>query len=258
MVESDENVIEVTDLKNQLGGKWVHSGLNFTVKKGEIIAIIGGSGCGKTTLLQSILMLRKPTSGSIKVFGIDVTKCSTKEALEVQHRWGVMFQNLALFSSLKVWENIIFQVRQFSFLKPSTQKQLALLKLATVGLEQADAKKYPSEISGGMAKRVALARAIVLDPELVFLDEPTAGLDPISARLLDELVLKIRKVLGVTFITVTHEMNSLRRVPDRVLFLGGGKVLDYGPLEEVAKNPHPMIQEYFSDTRINFTETQQG
>ncbi len=258
MRNTNENIIEVMDLKNRLDGQWVHKGLSFNVKKGEIIAIIGSSGCGKTILLKSILKLHKPTSGKIKVFGIDITSCSTKEALEVQHRWGVMFQNLALFSSLKVWENIIFQVHQFGFLKPATQKQLALLKLATVGLERTAARKYPSEISGGMAKRVALARAIVLDPELVFLDEPTSGLDPIGSRLLDELVLEIRRILGVTFITITHDPNSLKRVPDRVLFLGDGKVLDYGPIAQVAANPHPLIQEYFADTHMTYTEKQQG
>lgn len=253
-MKAGETVIEVTDLKNKLQDQWVHKGLNFKIKKGEIIAIIGASGCGKTTLIKSILMLQKPTSGTIKVFGTDVTKCNEREALDIMHHWGVMFQNLALFSSLKVWENIVFPVQQFSRLSADTQKQLALLKLAIVGLKRADAKKYVSEISGGMAKRVALARAIVLDPELVFLDEPTSGLDPISARQLDDLVLEIRKILGMTFITVTHDPSSLERLPDRVMFLGEGKVLDFGPIHEVAANPHPCIQEYFAGTNLTFRD----
>lgn len=249
-----EPVIEVIDLKNRYGKQWVHKGLNFTINKKEIIAIIGGSGVGKTTLLHSILMLRRPTSGSIKVFGIDVTKCSQQEALAVQHRWGVMFQNLALFSSLRVWENIVFPVQRFSMLKSSTQKQLALLKLAMVGLHRVAAKKYPSQVSGGMAKRVALARAIVLDPELVFLDEPSSGLDPITARKLDDLILELRDVLGITFVMITHDAATLQNVPDRVFFLGEGKVLDFGPISQVVKNPHPLIQEYFEGTHLEFTK----
>ncbi|MDF1653973.1 MAG: ATP-binding cassette domain-containing protein [Coxiellaceae bacterium] len=250
IVDHDKPIIEVIDLKNKIGNQWVHKGLNFSIDRGEIIAIIGSSGCGKTTLLRSILMLRQPTSGTINVFDTDVVTCGDKAAMAVQRRWGVMFQSLALFSSLQVWENIVFPVRQFSMLKKSTQKELALLKLKLVGLKEQDAGKMPSELSGGMAKRAALARTIVLDPELVFLDEPSSGLDPVSARLFDDLIKELRNLLGITFVMVTHDVDTLRRATDRVLFLGEGEVIDFAPVDELSKNPHPLIQEYFYGAHI--------
>ena len=196
-------------------------------------------------------MLREPTEGSIKVFGQEVIGCSDKEAMAIKRRWGVMFQSMALFSSLQVWENIVFPVHKFSMLKNSTQKELALLKLKIVGLKELDASKMPSELSGGMAKRAALARTIVLDPELVFLDEPSSGLDPVSARLFDDLIKELRDILGITFVMVTHDVDTLRRATDRVLFLGEGKVLDFAPVDELCKNPHPLIQEYFYGAHVN-------
>lgn len=247
---ASETIIEVTDLKNYVGGQWVHDGVSFTINKGEIIAIIGSSGCGKTTLLRSILMLRRPTAGSIKVFGTEVVDCKPAEAMAVQRRWGVMFQSLALFSSLTVWENVVFPVHQFSMLNATTQKELALFKLKLVGLKKEDANKMPSELSGGMAKRAALARAIVLDPELLFLDEPSSGLDPVSSRQFDDLLCELRDTLGITFVMITHDVESLRRAADRVLFLGEGKVLDFAPVDQLMKNPHPLIQKYFYGTHM--------
>ena len=246
---SDENIIEIEDLKNYLGGQWVHEGLNLTVKKGEIIAIIGASGCGKTTLLRSILMLRQQTAGSIKVFGVDTVKCTEAEAFEIQQRWGVMFQSGALFSSLSVLANVMFPISKFSKLSKEAQKEIALLKIALVGLELEAATKYPAELSGGMKKRVAMARAIAIDPELVFLDEPTAGLDPKSAGELDELILHLRESLGLTFVMVTHDLDTLWRVPDRVIYLGEGKVLAAVHMAELVKQEHPLIQAYFSGYR---------
>ncbi len=239
-------IIEVKNLKNYLGGKWVHHGLNFSINKGEILSIIGESGEGKTTLLHSILRLRQATSGIIKVFDTDIMKCGERELHQIRHRWGVMFQSLALFSSLNVWKNIIFPVKQFRLLKRAqTRRELALLKLRLVGLQSNDAEKYPSELSGGMAKRVALARAIVLNPELVFLDEPASGLDPFSSRVFDNLVKRLRDKLGITFVIITHDIATLRRTSDRVLFLGEGKVLALEKPEDIFKNKHPIIQKYF-------------
>src|SRR3989338_9529841 len=171
-----DNIIDVQHLKNYLGGHWVHTDVNFTVKREEIIAIIGGSGCGKTTLLRSILRLLMPTEGAISIFDVDILKASDKTFLSVQKRWGVMFQSGALFSSLTVLQNVMYVLNEYAALSHQSQKELSKIKIAMSGLEPDAAYKYPSELSGGMRKRAALARAIALDPELIFLDEPTAGL----------------------------------------------------------------------------------
>jgi len=242
-------IIEIHDLKNYLGGHWVHDGLNMTVKRGEIIAIIGGSGCGKTTLLRSILMLRQQTSGTIKVFGCDVADCTGAEAQKVRERWGVMFQSSALYSSLTLLENVMFPLLRRRGLSKSAAEEIARLKIALSGLEADAVTKYPAELSGGMRKRGAMARAIALDPELVFLDEPTAGLDPKSAGDLDELVLNMRKNLGLTVVMVTHDLDTLWRVTDRVIYLGDGKVLAAMRMPEMVKQEHPLIQAYFSGVR---------
>lgn len=244
-----EEIIEVSHLKNYLGGNWVHNDVNFTVKKGEIIAIIGGSGCGKTTLLRSILRLLIPTAGNISVFGTDVVFASEKKLLSVQKRWGVMFQSGALFSSLTVLENVLYLLDEYATLSHHSKIEMAKLKIAMSGLEPDAAYKYPSELSGGMKKRASLARAIALDPELIFLDEPTAGLDPKSASGLDELVLSMRRNLGLTFVMVTHDLDTLWYVPDRVIFLGEGVVLADQPMSQLYQNTHPLIQSYFSGHR---------
>ena len=246
---SEYHVIEIRGLTNAFGHQIVHENLNLMIKKGEIIAIIGPSGCGKTTLLRTILMLQKPTGGEIKVFGKDITHCNEKEALEIRRRWGVMFQTGALFSSLDVLENIMFPLQEYTPLRHSVQKEIALLKMVLAGLELDVATKYPAELSGGMEKRVALARAIAMDPELVFLDEPTAGLDPKGAEAMDDLILDLRETLGLTFVMVTHDLDTLWRVPDRVIFLGENKVLAAMPMKELVKQSHPLIQKYFSGVR---------
>ena len=171
-----EPVIEIKGLQNKLGGQWVHTDVNLTVEKGEILAIIGGSGCGKTTILRSLLMLLQPTAGSIKVFGEDIYKLDVREAFLLRRRWGMMFQHSALFSAMNVVENVMFPMQEFTDLDKEFMYELALLKIALVGLPNHAAGKYPSELSGGMQKRAAAARAIAMDPELLFLDEPTTGL----------------------------------------------------------------------------------
>jgi phospholipid/cholesterol/gamma-HCH transport system ATP-binding protein len=254
MAEAPDNIIEIRNLRNYLGGRWVHDGLNLDVKRGEIIAIIGASGCGKTTLLRTILMLRRQTEGLIKVFGLDILKCTLKQEESIRARWGVMFQSAALFSSLSVLENIMFPIEHYTHLTAASRKEIACLKMALAGLEIEAAEKFPSELSGGMKKRVAMARAIAMDPELLFLDEPTAGLDPHSADELDALILDLRDNLGLTFVMVTHDIDTLWRVPDRVVFLGEGKVLAALSMPELVKHEHPAIRAYFSGPRFEVRE----
>lgn len=239
-------VIEIKGVKNRLGGQLVHSDVNLTVEKGEILAIIGGSGCGKTTILRNLLMLLKPTAGSIKVFGEEIYKLDAAQAFKLRRRWGMLFQHSALFSALSVLENVMFPMQEFTNLDPEFMQQLALLKVALVGLPIEAAGKLPSELSGGMQRRAAAARAIAMDPELLFLDEPTTGLDPRSARLFDDLVLFLRKALNLTIVMVSHDIESLKRTTDRVAFVGDGRILSVEPIAQLMKNKNPFIVDYFS------------
>jgi phospholipid/cholesterol/gamma-HCH transport system ATP-binding protein len=242
-------LIDIKDLQTKFGRTSVHKGLNLTVEQGEIIGIVGGSGTGKTTFLREMLCLQKPTAGSIKIFDQELTTASAAQLLAVQKRWGVLFQQNALFSGLTVLENTTFPLQEHVGLGKKLSQELALLKILLVGLKADDANKYPAELSGGMQKRAALARALVLDPELLFLDEPTAGLDPDSAAAFDELILTLRDTLGLTILLVTHDLDTLWRVTDRVAFLGDGKVLAAVPIKELINNEQPLIQEYFSGPR---------
>lgn len=246
---ANDNIIEVKNLKTQLGGTWVHKDINLTVKRGEVLGIVGGSGTGKTTLLREMLCLTKPAGGSIKVFGKELTTATPATILEIQQRWGVLFQSNALFSSLSLLENVMFPLKEHSHLDADTMQALALLKITMAGLPVDSALKYPAELSGGMQKRGGLARAIVLDPELIFLDEPTAGLDPNTAAGFDELILNLQSTMGLTIVMVTHDLDSLWTVTDRVAFLGEGKVLCVDSMPELVKNPHPLIQDFFSGPR---------
>lgn len=242
----DNNIIEVRNLKNVLGGVTVHNHLNFDVKKGSITGIIGGSGAGKTTLFRNILMLLKPTSGSIKLFGQEIINCNEKTATQLRQRFGVMFQQGALFSGLTVLENILFPIQQFGHLKPAFATKLALLKLNLVGLPATAAEKFPAELSGGMLKRAAAARALALDPELLFLDEPTSGLDPKSSHEFDQLILQLHAMLGLTIVTISHDIASLSRLTHSIAFLGEGRVLEVGTFEELKKSQNHIIKDYFS------------
>ena len=239
-------IIEIQGLKNYLGHQWVHSDINLTINQGEIIAIIGGSGSGKTTLLRSILMLQKPTAGKILVFGETLSELSEAGANALRRRWGMLFQHSALFSAMTVLENILFPMHELTHLDPSFMQELAMLKLHLVGLPQESAGKYPSELSGGMQRRAAAARALAMDPELLFLDEPTSGLDPFSARQFDELIVFLRDTLNLTVVMITHDIESIKRCTNRVAFIGEGKILSIEPIEDLMKNPHPLIVEYFS------------
>lgn len=241
-----QNIIEIKNLTNTLGGMKVHEHLNLYVEKGAIMGIIGGSGAGKTTLLRNILMLLKPDQGSIRLFNEEITDCDEKTAFQLRQRFGVMFQQGALFSGLTVLENILFPLAQFARLSAAFANRLALLKLDLVGLPVSAANKFPAELSGGMLKRAAAARALALDPELLFLDEPTAGLDPKSSADFDKLILNLHAMLGLTIMLISHDLPSLERLTTTVAFLGEGKVLACAPLNILKQNEHPLIKNYFS------------
>lgn len=244
---TDLPIIEVSGLKNNLGGQWVHSDVNFTINQGEIFAIIGGSGSGKTTILRCLLMLLHPRAGDIRIFGKNILNLNEVEANKIRHRWGILFQQSALFSAMTVLENVMYPIQELSHLSKKMAQELAVLKIALVGLPEDAVGKYPSELSGGMQRRAAAARAIAMDPELLFLDEPTSGLDPLSAKQFDHLLLFLRDVLNLTVVIVSHDLESLKRITDRVAFLGEGKVLDVAPIDELMRNKHPLIVDYFSN-----------
>jgi phospholipid/cholesterol/gamma-HCH transport system ATP-binding protein len=244
-----EAVIDIQDLGSRLGEYWVHEHLNLVVERGEVLGVVGGSGSGKTTLIREMLSLTKATSGSIKVFGTEIIGASSKKLLEIQKRWGVLFQQNALFSSLTLLENVSFPLKEHSKLDDETIRDLAQLKILMAGLPAEAAAMYPAELSGGMQKRAGLARAIVLDPELLFLDEPTAGLDPETADGFDNLILDLQSTMGLTIVMVTHDLDSLWKVTNRVAFLGEKTVLAVEPMSKLVKNPHPLIQAFFAGTR---------
>ncbi len=242
-------VIEVNDICTRFGKAVVHEDVSLTVYSGEVFAIAGGNGSGKSTLLREIIMLLRPGSGSIRLFGRDVEKINETEGRALLHRCGVLFQNGALFSSLTVAENVAVPLHEHTRLSRSLIQEIAAVKIALAGFPIASVTKYPNELSGGMRKRAALARALALDPEILFLDEPTSGLDPISAAGFDELVQHLKESLGLTIVVVTHDLDSLWRVADRVAILGSGKVLGTGTMEELARSENAIIREYFYGPR---------
>ena len=241
-------IISVRDLVNRFGQQTVHDGVSFDVHAGEVFGIVGGSGSGKSVLLKTMLGLRKPDSGVVEVDGYDITGMSDRELREVKRRYGVTFQHGALFTSLTVTENVILPMVEMLELDESTLQSLAELRLRMVGLPVEAGVKFPAQLSGGMIKRAALARALALDPVLLFLDEPTAGLDPIAATAFDELVLYLRRTLGLTVVMVTHDLDTLARTCDRVAVLVDGKVI-VDTLPGIVRNEHPWIREYFHGAR---------
>lgn len=249
-----EPIIEIRNLSTCFGSTFVHRNLDLTVRRGEVLGIVGGSGSGKTTLLRAMLALSRPYSGTIQVFGHELTTATRTTLLEIQKRWGVLFQQSALFSSLTLMENVAFPLHEHSGLDTDTIAHLALLKILMAGLPKSAATKLPAELSGGMQKRAGLARAIVMDPELVFLDEPTSGLDPNTAAAFDELILNLQKTMGLTIVMITHDLDSLWKVTDRVAFLGQGKVLAVEPIAELVKSSEPQIHEYFQGPRGRLAE----
>lgn len=241
-------IIEIQNLNVILNGNTILHDVNLSIETGEILAIVGGSGAGKTTLLRSILLL-VPTTGSIKILDTEILNASRKVQQSVRTLWGVMFQHGALFSSLTLLENIMYPMQQETTLSKSDMEELARIKITIVGLKQEAANRYPAELSGGMIKRAAIARALALDPKLLFLDEPTAGLDPHGASELDELILDLKQSLDLTVVMVTHDLDTIWRVSDRVAFLGKGEVLDCVPIKQLMQSKDPLISQYFNDNR---------
>ena len=244
-----ETVIEVRGLKTRFGSHVVHEGLDLDVVRGEVLGVVGGSGTGKSVLLRAIVGLLRPAAGHVRVFGTEVVDAPQDTARTLRRRWGVMFQGGALFSALTVRENVEAPMREQTDLAPGTRRALADLKIAMVGLRPEAGEAYPSELSGGMRKRAGLARAIALDPEIVFLDEPTAGLDPIGASEFDRLVGELQSALGLTVFLVTHDLDTLHATCDRVAVLAEKKVLVTGTMDEMLDIDHPWVREYFHGPR---------
>ena len=242
-------VIEVSGLSTRFGDSRVHEDIDLTVYRGEIFALAGGNGCGKSTLLREIIMLQKPTAGAIRLFGTDIDSAIPRERDALLRRCGVMFQYGALFSSLTVAENVSAPLREHTRLGRKLIREIAGIKIALVGLPPDSAGKYPNELSGGMRKRAAMARAIALDPEILFLDEPSSGLDPVGAEGIDDLILHLRGLLGLTIFMVTHDLDSLWRVTDRVAILGDGKILGMGTMGDLSRMENPRIDPYFHGPR---------
>jgi len=241
-----EPVIDIKDVVTRLSGTLIHDGVSFSVERGEVTALIGGSGTGKSVLLKEIIGLIRPQSGSIKLFGKEVWSVDEVRLMALRRRFGVLFQDGALFSSLTVEQNVAVPLREHTALTPKECLELARLKISLVGLTLADGAKMPSELSGGMRKRAALARALALDPELLFLDEPTSGLDPISARAFDKLIRLLSDSLGLTVFLVTHDLDTLLSMVDSVIVLAHGKVLGQGAVEDLKKIDDPWLQDYFA------------
>ena len=239
-------VIDVRDVSISLGGHRVHNGLSLSVSRGEVIALIGGSGTGKSVLLREIIGLLKPESGRIELFGESVLDASVVQMNTLRRRLGVLFQDGALFSSLSVEDNVATPLFEHTKLPHAVCRQLARLKLDMAGLQPDASTRRPSELSGGMRKRVALARALALDPELLFLDEPTSGLDPISARAFDALIRLLADSLGLTVFLVTHDLDTLFSIIDRVIVLSEGRVLGSGTVAELKQIDDPWLRDYFS------------
>jgi len=253
-----EPVIRVSNVSTRFGDHVVHSGVNLEVRQAEVFAVIGGSGSGKSTLLREMILLQRPSAGTIQVLGVDLEQLEDEKALALRQRWGVMFQHGGLFGALTIMENIGLPLREHSALGDRRIDEIAAWKLAMTGLKPEVGAQYPSELSGGMMKRASLARALALDPELLFLDEPTSGLDPESAAGVDELVIKLRDLFGLTIVMITHDLDLLWQVADRVAVLADGKVQGVGSMAELSTMEHPAIRAFFDGPRARVAAAEGG
>ena len=249
MTEAHDLVIDLQQVCTRFGSNTVHEGLDLAVRRGEILGLAGGSGSGKSVLLREMIMLQRPTSGRVLLFGQDVAALDAEAALALRRRWGVMFQRGGLFSSISVRQNVGLPLREHSTLDDALIDEIAEWKLALTGLPPEAGLKQPGELSGGMLKRAALARAIALDPELLFLDEPTSGLDPASAAGVNELILRTQALYGPTIVIVSHDVDLLWQVSDRVAVLGEGRVLALDTMAALSRHEHPIVRSYFNDRR---------
>lgn len=241
--------VEVSGLRSQFGDRVIHDNLDLVVERGEVLGVVGGSGTGKSVLLNTIIGLRYPQGGTVRVFGQDIQRASRRRWSAIERSWGVLFQQGALFSNLTVRENVAAPMWEHTSFSRREINELADLKIALVGLKPEAGMLKPSELSGGMRKRAGLARALALDPELLFLDEPTAGLDPIGAAAFDDLIKELSDCLDLTVFMITHDLDSLYAITNRVAVLADRKVVAVGPVAELEKSPHPWIQEYFLGPR---------
>ncbi len=246
---TDAPAIRVRGITVGFGEKIILNQLDLDVQRGEVLGFVGGSGTGKSVLTRTILGLVRQRAGSIEVFGQDLAGLKPDEHRAMERRWGVLFQHGALFSGLTVRQNIQVPMREYLHLSQGLMYELAMLKIRMVGLPADAAEKFPSELSGGMIKRAALARALALDPEILFLDEPTSGLDPIGAAEFDMLIRTLQKTLGLTVYMVTHDLDSLYSICDRIAALAGGKIVAAGTLQEILQVSHPWVQSYFHGAR---------
>lgn len=249
VAEDEVHPIEVRGLRSAFGERVIHDELDLTVRRGEVLGVVGGSGSGKTVLLNSIIGLKQPEGGEVRLFGEDVARMRLEDRVALEQRTGILFQQGALFSSLSVLENVASPLMEHTSLARSTIKEIAELKIAMVGLGPEAHHLKPAELSGGMRKRVGLARALALDPELLFLDEPTAGLDPIGAAAFDQLIGDLQRDLGLTVFMITHDLDSLYAICDRVAVLADKRVVAAAPLDELERSDHPWIREYFLGPR---------
>ncbi|MGA7982912.1 MAG: ATP-binding cassette domain-containing protein [Chromatiaceae bacterium] len=253
MADRELDLVEVRGLRSAFGATCVHEDLNLTVRRGEIMALVGASGAGKSVLLREIILLLRPAAGSVHLFGEPASGLDEAEANRLRRRIGIMFQQGALFSSLTVEENVAVPLREQTDLPEPLIREIARLKIVLAGLSPDAAVKYPRELSGGMLKRAALARALAMDPDLLVLDEPGSGLDPVSANALDELILHLHESLGLTVLMATHDLDTLWRVAHRVAFLGEKRVLGTGTMAELSRAEHPLLREYFQGPRARAT-----
>jgi len=244
-----DKVIRIQGLVSRFGEHVVHDGLDLEVRKGEVLGLVGGSGAGKSVLLNALIGLRQPDGGQVEVLGVDLLKASDRERHDLESRWGVLFQNGALFSALSVRENVGAPLIEHTKLPRRMVDEIAELKISMTGLPANAGALHPAELSGGMRKRAGLARAIVMDPELLFLDEPTAGLDPISAEAFDRLIRSLSDNLGLTVFMITHDLDSLYAICDRVAVIADRKIVAVAPIHELEKSDHPWIKEYFLGPR---------
>jgi phospholipid/cholesterol/gamma-HCH transport system ATP-binding protein len=244
--------VRLEDLVVSLGDRVVLDHLSLEVFRGEILGLVGASGGGKSVLLRTLLGLIPKTRGQIEIFGVDRDLAGPFEIQALERRWGVLFQQGALFSSLTVFQNIEFPMNEYLHISPRLTREIATAKLEMVGMSPADGEKYPSELSGGMTKRVGLARALALDPEIVFLDEPTSGLDPIASGEFDVLIRTLQRTLGITVFMITHDLEGLRSICDRIAALADGKIVAVGSMETMLAATHPWLRAYFGGVRTRF------
>lgn len=249
-LSSGDFPIVVEGIRNAFGSHVIHEDLSLSVRRGEILGVVGGSGTGKSVLMRSIIGLQIPQAGRIEVLGQSITDARDDEDIDIRSRWGVLFQGGALFSTLTVAENVEVPLREFyPEISDELRREIALTKVVLSGLPEDAASKYPAELSGGMRKRAGLARALAMDPELLFLDEPTAGLDPIGAAAFDRLTLELQDTLGLTVFLITHDLDTLHEICDRVAVIADKRVIAVGTIPELIATDHPWIQEYFNGPR---------